>query len=180
MKILLHTCCAPCLLYPLKRLKEQGNEVRGYFYNPNIHPYEEYKKRLQAVDQLKKDIDTEIIYPEYKPEDFFQEINFKESAPLRCSLCWALRLKKTACAAKEAGFDSFTTTLLVSPYQDQTLLKNIGQSIAKEQALSFYYEDFRSGFREAHNQAKSLGIYCQKYCGCIYSEIERCMKSAKR
>ncbi|MCM8763175.1 MAG: epoxyqueuosine reductase QueH, partial [Candidatus Omnitrophica bacterium] len=79
----------------------------------------------------------------------------------------------TAQQAKEGGFKYFSTTLLVSPYQDHNLLKKIGEDVAKEVGIEFYYEDFRPGFRQAHNRAKEQGIYCQKYCGCIYSEIER-------
>jgi predicted adenine nucleotide alpha hydrolase (AANH) superfamily ATPase len=169
MELLLHTCCAPCLIYPLKRLKEKGFKVKGFFYNPNIHPFSEYKNRKQAMEDLKKTVDIEIVYPEYKPEEFFQAINLKEKTLERCAICWSLRLKKTAEEAKEKGFDAFTTTLLVSPYQDHKKLREIGSDIAEEVGREFYYEDFRQGFRSAHAQAKKKGIYCQKYCGCIYS-----------
>jgi len=169
MKLLLHTCCAPCLIYPLDRLKEKGFEVAGFFYNPNIHPLSEYNKRRQAVEYLNKTIDIEIIYPEYIPSEFFWAVNLKEEKPERCFICWSLRLKDTARAAKQNGFDLFSTTLLVSPYQDQDMLKKIGNDISKEEGIDFYYEDFRPGFRKAGEQAKSQGIYCQNYCGCIYS-----------
>ena len=160
------------MIYPLERLREKGYEVTGFFYNPNIHPFSEYKNRKQAVESL----NTEVVYPEYLPQEFFQEVNGKEANPGRCSLCWDLRLRKTAKQAKEKGFQSFSTTLLVSPYQDQELLKNIGNDVAKDEGIDFYYEDFRTGFRDAHNKAKEQGIYCQKYCGCIYSEMERQVK----
>jgi len=173
MKLLLHTCCAPCLIYPLERLRQNGLEVTGFFYNPNIHPFSEYKNRKQAIEDLKKTVDIEIIYPEYKPEEFFHTVNLKESKPQRCSLCWTLRLQQTAKVAKEKGFDAFTTTLLVSPYQDQELIKKIGNEISEEEGISFHYEDFRPGFRKAHNEARAKGIYCQKYCGCIYSMSRR-------
>jgi len=179
MNVLLHTCCAPCLIYPLERLREKGYVVRGLFYNPNIHPFAEYKNRKQAVEGYAKELGLEVIYPEYRPEQYFQAVNEKEANPGRCELCWGLRLRETAKQAKENGFAAFTTTLLVSPYQDQELLKKIGEGIAKEIGLEFYYEDFRPGFRKAHDQAKSKGIYCQKYCGCIYGEIEQCKKSVK-
>jgi len=174
MKILLHTCCAPCLIYPLERLKEKSFEVTGFFYNPNIHPLSEYKNRKQAVEDFSKTDDINVIYPEYNPTDFFQAVNLKEDNPGRCSICWTLRLKKTAKEAKEKRFQSFSTTLLVSPYQDQELLKKIGNDIAKEESIDFYYEDFRPGFRKTHDEAKKKGVYCQRYCGCIYSEVERC------
>ena len=179
MKLLLHTCCAPCLLHPLEVLRGKGFDVTGLFYNPNIHPFSEYNNRRKAVEDYSKSVNIEVIYPEYKPEEFFQAVNKKEQNPGRCSVCWELRLKKTAESAKEKGFTHFTTTLLVSPYQDQELLKSIGNKVAKDSEVEFHYEDFRSGFRKAHDEAKAKGIYCQRYCGCIYSEVERCRKSVK-
>ncbi len=175
----MHTCCAPCLIYPLQRLQEKGCKVNGFFYNPNIHPFGEYQNRKKAVEDFAQSTNCQVIYPEYNPADFFQAVNLKEANPGRCSRCWSLRLKKTAREAKEKGFTHFSTTLLVSPYQDQELLKKIGEDISGQEAVDFYYEDFRPGFRKAHDEAKAKGVYCQKYCGCIYSEMERCRKSAK-
>ncbi len=179
MKVLLHTCCAPCLIYPLERLRAQGYEAEGFFYNPNIQPFSEYKNRKQAVIDYSRIVNVSVVYPEYEPAEFFQAVNSKEKNPGRCRLCWQLRLKKTAQLAKERKFDLFSTTLLVSPYQDQGLIKNIGSDISKNEGVGFYYEDFRPGFRKAHEEARIQGIYCQNYCGCIYSEIERCKQSAK-
>ena len=174
MDILLHTCCAPCLIYPLEKLTLEGFKVTGFYYNPNIHPLAEYLRRKDALGVLAAGV--EIIYPEYLPVEFFRAVNLKEDAPARCALCWNLRLVKTAARAKEEGFKYFSTTLLVSPYQDQELLKKIGNEVAREAGIEFYYADFRPGFRQAHTQARAKGIYCQKYCGCIYSEIERSKK----
>jgi len=174
MKILLHTCCAPCLIFPLERLRGQGYETEGFFYNPNIHPFNEYKNRKQAVLDYSQASGLTVDYPEYDPAEFFRQINLKETSPGRCRLCWQLRLKKTAATAKEKKFDLFSTTLLVSPYQDQSLIKEVGNVVSKEEGVEFYYEDFRPGFRKAHEQARAQGVYCQKYCGCIYSEIDRC------
>ena len=180
MKILLHTCCAPCLIYPFERLQKEGFEVTGLFYNPNIHPFSEYKKRKQAVEQLNKRLNIDIIYPRYLPEEFFRAVNPEEKNPQRCSACWRLRLETTARIAKDKGFEYFSTTLLVSPYQDQELLKKIGDDIADSEGLKFYYEDFRPGFHDAHKKARAEDIYCQKYCGCSYSEIERRQKKKKK
>lgn len=177
MKLLLHTCCAPCLIYPLERLRQEGLKAAGFFYNPNIHPLAEYARRKEAMENFNRSSGSEIIYPEYSPWEFFQAVNLKEDKPQRCSICWRLRLKKTARMAKEKGFDYFSTTLLVSPYQDQELLKKIGSDIAQEEKINFYYEDFRPGFRKAHSEAKSKDIYCQKYCGCIYSMKTRFTES---
>lgn len=180
MKILLHTCCAPCLIYPVKRLQEEGFKAKAFYYNPNIHPFSEYNRRKDALEVLSKELQVEIESPEYRPSDFFQAVNTKEARPERCVACWSLRLRKTAGKAKEEGFSAFSSSLLVSPYQDQELLKQLGNQIAKETGVDFYYEDFRPGFRKAHEEAKLKGVYCQKYCGCIYSEIERCKKPVKQ
>ena len=177
MKLLLHTCCAPCLIYPLEHSAKEGYQVTILFYNPNIHPLSEYKNRRKAVEEYGKSLNLDIIYLDYEPKEFFRAVNQKEDRGQRCSICWALRLKKTAKMAKEKGFDSFSTTLLVSPYQNQEALKKIGKDISREEGIGFYYADFRPGFKKAHDLAKSQGIYCQKYCGCIYSEIERYKKT---
>ncbi|MCM8799989.1 MAG: epoxyqueuosine reductase QueH [Candidatus Omnitrophica bacterium] len=173
MEILLHICCGVCLIYPFKVLKEKGFKIKGFFYNPNIHPFSEYKKRKETLEELNKELNLEIFYPEYRPQDFFREINFSEAKEKRCPLCWRLRFKNTAEFAKKNNFKYFSTTLLVSPYQNQERLKEIGNSIAKDLGIEFYYDDFRGGFKEAYTFAKNKDLYCQRYCGCIYSEIER-------
>jgi len=178
MKVLIHTCCAPCLIFPLERIKDAGGEAAVFFYNPNIHPLSEYSARRQAVEDYLKDKTVESFFPDYEPRDFFRAVNLKDQGLERCRICWGLRLNASAKAACEAGFESFTTTLLVSPYQSQEELKKLGEEAARSRGISFYYEDFRPGFRDAHSRAKQAGIYCQKYCGCIYSEIER--KKAKK
>lgn len=169
MKLLLHTCCAPCLIYPLQRLREDGVETTAYFYNPNIYPAEEYTKRRKAVKEFSRASDIEVFYPEYAPQEYFSAVSIEAPKPERCLLCWSLRLRRTAEEAKKKGYDSFSTTLLVSPYQDQEAIKEIGSSVAQETGIDFYYEDFRSGYRKAHAEAKKMGLYCQKFCGCIVS-----------
>ena len=174
MKLLLHTCCAPCLIYPQEVLTAEGFQVQGFFYNPNIHPFSEYKSRLQAIKELQRESDdNEVIYAEYDFHNFFRNIIDTEKSPKRCRACWYMRLKKTAVFARENSFDYFSTTLLVSPYQDIDLIKEIGDSIASNEGLRFYFQDFRPGFKKAHSEARQRGIYCQKYCGCLYSEKER-------
>ena len=169
MDIFLHICCAPCLIYPFGRLKNQGFKIKGFYYNPNIYPLEEYSRRKEALEFLSKDFQLDVEYPEYKQADFFQAIEHQEDAPERCRICWSLRLRKTALAAKENGFKVFSTTLLASPYQDHLSLKQLAEQIAKEENLDFYYEDFRTGFKQAQIEAKNKGIYRQKYCGCKFS-----------
>jgi hypothetical protein len=166
MNILLHICCGPCLIYPFSRLKDQGFEIRGFYYNPNLYPGSEYQRRVEALKILAKGFALDVEYPEYRYSDFFQAISAQEDFPKRCSICWSLRLRKTAWQAKSDGFAAFSTTLLVSPYQNHELLKQLGRQIGQETGINFYYEDFRPGFKQAQIEAKQQGIYRQKYCGC--------------
>ncbi|MFC1509140.1 epoxyqueuosine reductase QueH [Candidatus Omnitrophota bacterium] len=174
MKLLLHICCGPCALYPIKKLLKGSYEtITGFYYNPNIHPPTEYKKRRNAAREISKKLGFELIEPSYKMEEFFRGIVLNEGHPERCKACWELRLSKTADTAKENGFQAFTTTLLISPYQDHKLIKEIGQRLAREKGIEFCYEDFRKGFRESQEEAKKEELYRQKYCGCVFSELER-------
>jgi len=170
MKLLLHICCAPCLIYPLERLREKKIEVVGVFFNPNVHGFNEHSKRKQAVEDFCRVENTAVFYPEYKPREFFEAVYSKSGRQQRCSECWNLRLSRAADLAKLKKADAFSTTLLVSPYQDHALLKEIGHKAAAEKGIDFYYEDFRSGFKDARDKARQKGLYSQKYCGCIYSQ----------
>lgn len=173
MKLLLHTCCAPCLIYPLERLSKKGFEVTGFFYNPNIYPRAEYDLRLGAAKDMAARRRLELVVPDYKPQEFDLAVSDNKKAPQRCVFCWRMRLLRSAEFARESGFEFITTTLLVSPYQDQEQLKLIGEKAALRCGVQFYYEDFRPGFRAAHQIAREQGLYCQKYCGCMYSLEER-------
>ena len=170
--ILLHACCGPCSTYVVKSLRDRGFKVTAYWYNPNIHPFTEHQRRLEAMQTFARETNLPLIIAEgYDMLKYFQAIVGHESS--RCPDCYLLRLAKTAEVAHERGFDGFTTTLLISPYQDHNLLRELGEKAAKEHKVNFYYEDFRPGFRESHRISKELGLYHQKYCGCVYSEWER-------
>ncbi len=174
MNVLLHICCAPCSIHPFNELlKDKINRITGFFYNPNIHPAGEYEKRRRALLEYSEKSRFDIIFGEYEPEAFFKEIGTRTEAPERCTICWRMRLAKTAECAKNNGCDAFTTTLLVSPYQNREEIVKIGAECAREFGVSFISSDFRGGFREAKEEAKAQGIYRQKYCGCAFSEKER-------
>lgn len=175
MNILLHVCCAPCAIFPMQVLKEKGHKIAGLFYNPNIHPTCEYLKRRSEVERYANDTGVDVIHSDYDIENYFHTV-YNEGLNDRCPVCWRLRLEKTAETARDNGFEAFTTTLLGSPYQDQEAIKSICESIAKNIGLKFYYEDFRIGFKKAHELARSKGMYCQNYCGCVFSEKERLEK----
>ncbi len=177
MKTLLHICCAPCSIYPVKTLRADGIDPTGYFYNNNIHPYTEYVKRRDALAQYAKLSGLEVIFrDDYDLEGFLRATVYREAN--RCSFCYFERLNAAALYAREAGYDSFTTTLLYSIYQKHDLIKEIGESAGKSTGIPFYYRDFRTGWKEGVNESKRLELYRQKYCGCIYSEKERYLRTA--
>jgi hypothetical protein len=172
MKLLLHICCAPCLIYPLKKLRQDNHELTGCFYNPNIHPCSEYQKRLHAVEDYAKQQGLAVLWPEgYDMETFLRSVVFREAD--RCHACYSLRLRHTAQMAGEQAFDGFTTTLLYSRYQKHEWIKSIAESLAKEYGVPFYYQDFRAGWSEGIRSSREAGMYRQAYCGCIYSEKDR-------
>lgn len=173
MKLLMHTCCAPCSVYCIDSLREEGIEPTVYWYNPNIHPYIEYKTRRDTLKQYTQNIGVKAIFEEdYGLKEFCKNvINDLEN---RCqNYCYKVRLEQTAKYAKENGYDTISTTLLVSPYQKHEILKVQGQEIANKYGLEFLYRDFRVGFREGQAKARELGLYMQKYCGCVFSEEDR-------
>jgi predicted adenine nucleotide alpha hydrolase (AANH) superfamily ATPase len=172
VRILLHICCGPCTIYPLRILRGEGNDVCGIFYNPNIHPYLEYQKRLEAIDAYAAGKELTIIREDsYPMEEFLRQIAFREEE--RCRYCHHLRLTRAAQIARSEHFDAFTTTLLYSRFQKHDLIRGIGESVAKVQGIPFVYRDFRKGWSEGVRMSKELGMYRQQYCGCVYSEKER-------
>lgn len=173
MKLLMHTCCAPCSVYCIDTLRKEGIEPTIFWYNPNIHPYMEYKARRDCLNEYTKLINVNAIFQDEYGLDKFCE-NVISDLENRCTnYCYKVRLEQTAKYAKENGYDYITTTLLVSPYQKHEELKNICEEIAKKYDLKFLYRDFRLGFREGQAKARELGLYMQKYCGCIFSEEMR-------
>jgi len=177
MKILLHICCANCAISPIEKIRAEGNEVVGYFFNPNIHPYQEYQKRLDALKQYSEKTGLQVIYrDEYLLEEFLRNVSHREKE--RCQYCYSLRLEATAQEAKNKGFDAFSTTLLESAHQNHALIKETGERMGKKVGILFYYEDFRQNWRKGVEVSKAMGLYRQQYCGCIYSEKERFMGKA--
>ena len=204
MNLLLHICCSNCSLYPVKILRNGNHNLTGFWFNPNIHPLEEYQSRLASIKKLSDLWHVDIQYlEEYKPEEYFRALNITDKtllsqfglkglnrssgssefnsppAPDRCRSCYQLRLDKTAKEAKKGGFDAFTTTLLISPYQDFEQICETGSRLAEKYDVLFHMEDFRPFFRDAMNLAKEMGLYRQKYCGCIFSREEKRISKMK-
>ena len=157
-KTLLHTCCAPCSVACIQLLRAEGIEPVSYWYNPNIHPYQEYKARRDTLMAYAPSVGVELIVQ----EDY------------------GLRLEQTARCAARHGFDSFSSTLFVSPYQNHELLRQTAEEMARRYGVAFLYRDFRPGFRQGQQEARELGLYMQKYCGCVFSEEDRYAKQLAR
>lgn len=178
MKTLLHICCAPCANQCIARLQEEGIEITGFWYNPNIHPFTEYRARRNCLRQYAQTIDLPLIEKnEYALRPFVREV--AEDIAHRCVKCYEMRLFETARTAKEQGFDSFTSSLFISPYQNHELMRQTAQRAAEHFGVEFLYRDFRPVFKAGQEFAREQDFYMQKYCGCVFSEEERYLKANK-
>jgi predicted adenine nucleotide alpha hydrolase (AANH) superfamily ATPase len=164
----------------LQALRDEGFDVTGYFANPNIHPYREFRSRTEAYRQMADLSSLPIIVDEnYGLEEFMRSIKdqdenvYRAISRERCGTCYRLRLTQTAQACRDEGFEQFSTTLLVSPYQDHDRIREAGESAAAAYGLTFLYRDFRPGFRQGQAVSREMGLYMQSYCGCVFSEYER-------
>jgi predicted adenine nucleotide alpha hydrolase (AANH) superfamily ATPase len=171
--LLLHVCCAPCATYSVQRLRQEGATVTGHWFNPNVHPFSEHERRRETLRDYAGQIDLPVVWePEYEVVAFMRAVASHEAFGERCRICYALRLERTARAAAERGDDWFSTTLLISPYQDQAAIREIGEALGHRYGVPFYFENLRRGFAAHHAMAREAGLYRQRYCGCLYSEWE--------
>lgn len=173
-QILLHACCGICSGYPVSLLRDMGYSVVVYFYNPNIYPFEEYQKRLEAEKKLCEYFDCTLIEENYEPEVYYKYVEGLENEPekgARCDKCFELRLTKTAIKAKELGIDEFTTSMVISPHKNYEKLTSIGQKIAAQYNLKYFSENFRKhdGFLKTNQISRKLELYRQNYCGCKFA-----------
>ncbi|MDR1566183.1 MAG: epoxyqueuosine reductase QueH [Treponema sp.] len=174
MKVLLHACCAPCSVECLRVLGEEGLRPGLFWYNPNIHPFTEYRSRRDSLSALAKDQGLDLILEdEYGLRRFLAALGPGAPSGERCLFCYRMRLEKAALLAAREGYGAFSTTLLISPYQNHGLIKQLGEDLAARNGIAFLYRDFRPFFREGQRRAREQGYYMQKYCGCIFSEEER-------
>ena len=178
MKLLLHACCAPCANMPIESLRDEGIDVTGFWYNPNIHPFTEYRSRQNTLVDYAKTISLPlVVVDDYGLRTFVQAV--ADDIDSRCGYCYHCRMEETAKYAKENGFDAFTTTLLISPYQNHEILCQVGQEMGEKYGVTFLYRDFRPLFRGGQERARELELYMQKYCGCVFSEEDRYRKKKK-
>jgi predicted adenine nucleotide alpha hydrolase (AANH) superfamily ATPase len=171
-KILVHVCCAHCAAYTVQYWRQQGYEVGGFWYNPNIHPYMEHQNRLESMKSLAQEMNLPLIIEEgYDFIEYFRRVAWHEKE--RCRHCFHLRLSRTAEIARQNGFSAFTTSLLISPHQKHDIIRETGNEIAAEYKLEFLYADLRKRYSDSRHMTKPLNLYRQQYCGCVYSEWER-------
>ncbi|MFV0496759.1 MAG: epoxyqueuosine reductase QueH [Candidatus Fimivivens sp.] len=178
MKTLLHMCCAPCSIACIELLRGEGIEPTGFWFNPNIHPFTEYRARKNALVGYAKHIGLDLVLQgDYGLRPFIAGVSpdFDD----RCGYCYRVRFEKTAQYAVQNGFEAFTTTLLISPYQDHERICTVASEVAQQYGVSFLYRDFRPYFRDGQQKARDLELYMQKYCGCIFSEEDRYKKKKK-
>ena len=170
---MLHACCAPCATHVIDVLS-QSYKLTVLFYNPNIQPANEYKKRLKDIKKLCDIKNIELLLTEYNPEIWLESIKGYESEPEgkeRCRVCFNFRFRKAAETAAMAGYSKLTTTLTVSPHKDPKVINSIGRNIADEFGVKFLEEDFKKkdGYKRSCDLSREYGLYKQKYCGCVYS-----------
>jgi len=171
--LLLHVCCAPCATLSIEILREDF-EVCGYFYGPNIHPAEEYQRRLDPLEKLSWATDLSYICGPYDMDAWLARTEGLESEPeggRRCTLCFEMRLDRTAREAREKDFAWFATTLSVSPHKEAQRINSIGERVAQAHHVSYYPADFKKcgGFHRSVELSERFGLYRQRYCGCRYS-----------
>ena len=172
--LLLHICCAPDGSVPVPDLLAEGWEVRGFFYGSNIHPYEEYVKRLEAVKILAAKYGIACEFPEYEPKKWFAGVAGLENEPeggRRCERCFNLQLEAGVECAKKFGCEKFCTTLTISPHKNVNLINSIGENISLTNGLSWENRVWRknNGFLRSVRASRELGLYRQNYCGCMFS-----------
>lgn len=173
-KTLVHVCCAPCSTYSFEKLFLDGVSPVGFFYNPNIHPQDEYKRRLDELIRFYDLQNYELVVQEDNSDVWFDSIKGLESEPeggKRCEICFKLRLEKTAIYAKENNFDGFTTVLTISPHKNSAVINRIGKELEEKHNIYFLEENFKKndGFKKSLELSKQYNLYRQSYCGCIFS-----------
>lgn len=172
-RILLHACCGPCSITTIDILRDQGFEVSAFFYNPNIHPLQEYLRRRDGFLDVAERMGVKVIgsTTEYDSRKWFRNVAYREES--RCLHCYADRLERTLSLAKRGRFDFYTSTLLYSKFQQHKRIAELGRDMVGNGKCEFYYHDFREGWKEGIERSKEMGIYRQQYCGCLFSENER-------
>ncbi len=174
MKLLVHTCCAPCATYSIEKLQQDNHDVTVFFYNPNIQPLEEYKQRRDELIIFAKKMNYSLIIKDESSEHWMERVKGFENEPeggLRCAECFKIRLEETAKYATDNGFEGFTTVLTISPHKNSKIINEIGKELEKKHKVIFLEENFKKndGFKKSVELSRQHKMYRQTYCGCTYS-----------
>ncbi len=183
-KMILHVCCAPCGTHPFQILKK-AFDVHVFFYNPNIHPLEEYEARVDEIKRLSEKWHFSLTIGPTDMKAWFQSIRGFENEPeggKRCDICFRMRFEKTAQLVSEIKAEYFTTTLSISPHKNAEIINRLGDEAAAKYGLAFYHANFKkqNGFKISCDLSKQEGLYRQNYCGCVYSRREIKQRGKKR
>ncbi len=167
--LLLHACCAPCAEYPVFDLQGQKIDTEVLYFNPNIHPKFEFDRRREQLEKL-SELDGFVCHfsDDFRMDDWLEH-KWEGQFASRCLMCYQIRMDYVAAFAKEKGFQRFSTSLLVSPYQNHDAIIASAELASQKYGIPFFYNDWRPHFREGQNMAREHGLYRQKYCGCIFS-----------
>ncbi len=173
--LLLHACCAPCSSYCLEYLNSYF-DITLFFYNPNIHPADEYSHRVSELKRLVSEmgLDIPVLEADNDTESFYAMARGREDVReggSRCFDCYRMRLEKTAALAKKKGFDYFTTTLSISPLKNSAKLREIGLELEAQYGVRNLPSDFKKkdGYKRSIELSKKYSLYRQNYCGCEFS-----------
>ncbi len=169
--LLVDACCGPCALSARREVAVPSRDPHFLFHNPNVHPFREYRRRLESFEELMMVEGLVYTVLPYEPEEWIRAVAYREET--RCEICYRLRLRRAADFALEEGYTALTTTLFASPYQDHELLSRLGASICRSRGLDFIVWDGRDSYRSCLEEARRRGLYTQPYCGCLLSERER-------
>jgi predicted adenine nucleotide alpha hydrolase (AANH) superfamily ATPase len=181
MRLALHACCGPCLLEPYDALAADTDAIAVVYANPNIHGLDEYERRLDTLQAYAGERGISVRELDYEPALWMREAGrFGDDKRQRCRACYRLRLRMTAEWAAEHGYDAIATTLTVSPYQDAEAIREEGERAAAEAGIIYAGRDFRDRYREATRRSRELGMYRQRYCGCVLSQVEAAEQDRRR
>ena len=180
MRLLLHCCCGPCATSVTDHFRAVGYDVVGWFFNPNIQPAEERRRREATLVEAAEAVGLPLLSagPAMRPDEFFLEVARRGGR--RCVACYEVRLEATARKAAEQGFDAFASTLVISPYQDLDSIAEIGVRAGEAAGVEFQFVDLRSLYPKSCQRARELDLYRQNYCGCMFSALERAERRVRR
>lgn len=172
MRVALHACCGPCVIEPLDDLASQ-HEVTVVFANPNIEPEAEYARRWDALRSWADARGVSAVEVARVPGAWTDAVEGAGGQPGdRCARCYELRLRLTADEALRLGCEALSTTLSVSPYQDQDAIDRAGRAVARERGLRWLFDDYRARYPDAVRRSREADMYRQSYCGCHQSRLE--------